>query len=224
MSTITLWTPLRLHQSSNTWRRRTPLSPTILSHAMLALHSPHLFNLLPSNLHAHGASYLPLVSLLRFQRCSVTQHRLRTNDNCMTQAWRCAELRLAADTQLHQWTLPYEQCIAGDEKRYIPYSMWQAALPVWQTVVARMEEKHNNEHYQEIRELVRQPQPTVRKLAKLNAGGMWEFVSDETAENAAIVQRVEVLENVDWKRIRCMTLPHDEDLHCWLVLHACPYL
>ena len=57
---------------------------------------------LPSTLLALIASNLPPQAILRLQRCSSTQRRLRASDAYMSAAWRCAELQLVYNVHTRQ--------------------------------------------------------------------------------------------------------------------------
>ena len=203
---------------------RTSSCPLILQR----LSSPLL--LLPSSLLALIASHLEVVSLLRLHRCSSVLNHLRADDAYMTAAWRWAVLRLSLDRKLPEWTLPHEQCIKDDGKTLIPASVWQAALPAWQAVVAsvRCDERNRMyEWFQRRANAVRQEQPTVWITATRAAHDSWKVVVDEdNLEQSAEVRRVEVLRDFDWWQLTAEAIPfsYDRDVRCRLVLRACPHL
>ena len=190
-----------------------------------------LLSLLPPPLLARTASHLDVMELLRLQRCSSAQYRLRADDAYMTAAWCSAELHVSLDNKLLEWTLPYEQCVEGDQHQcFVPASMWQAALPVWRAVVARTEGDETDQKrrtHERRAQLVQQEQLTMWTLAKRDARGRWRAVNDESpTEQSAGVQRVEVLRDIDWWWLQKegMHVHHDVDVRCRSVLQACPYL
>ena len=188
-----------------------------------------LLSLLPPPLLALVASHLDVRCLLRLQRCSSVQHRLRADESYMAVAWRWAELTLSTHTRLHEWTLPYEQCIDGGvspSKHYIPVSMWRAALPAFQAAVAETTE--NPERYEScelLETLIQREQPTRWIMAKPDQNESWKVVDDESLQQPD-VQRVEVLAEVDWWHLHRDVAPQygTVDVRCRLVLRACPYL
>ena len=180
---------------------------------------------LPLAVSALVASHLPLVSLLRLQRCSSANYRLRNDDAYMSVAWHWAKLWLDVTGRLCDWTLPVLQCILEDESgpSLVPVRMWQAALPAFQAVLATAGEA--DARYHRLRELTRQPQRTKWTLARSDATGQ-HVVRDERGEQSADVEWVEVLADSDWAYMATVLLSshHELDVRCPLVLQACPYL
>ena len=189
--------------------------------------------MLPPPLLALVATHLDVASLLRLQRCSSTQHLLRMDDAWMSVAWRWAVLHLStSDSRLHKWTLPAAECIECSsfyERRSIPVSLWQAALPVWRAVAARTllgDKLERQRWYQLINQLVECEQPTRWMLAKRNTAGRWQMIDDNDRELSTDVRRVEVLRDIDWWQLdkRRARTYCDVEVRCRLVLRACPYL
>ena len=74
-------------------------------------------------------------------------------------------------------------------------------------------------------ELVQQEQPTMWILVERDADGSWKAASDDSKEQSADVQRVEVLRDVDWRQVHEMVpWRRDEEVRCGWILRACPYL
>ena len=183
---------------------------------------------LPLPLRALVASHLKVDSLLRLQRCSSAHYRLRSNDAYMSVAWRWAKPWLDVTERLCEWTLSKQLCVLDDEidvdseRRLIPVSMWQAALPVFRAVLAKAGDA--DERYQRLRELVRQPQHTKWVLAGSNAHKWWQIFS-KSSKQSADVKQVEVLADIDWDYMQTVLHINGQvDMHCRLVLQACPYL
>jgi len=137
-------------------------------------------------------------------------------------------------TRLHHWTLPVKQCIANSRSRdqhFIPVSVWQAALPVFLALLANPEYPCD-EWYLRLSLLVEQRQPTVFIQAKHCDDGSWEAVDSSSAvgastEESAVVQRVEVLRDIDWQYMgEEVIAPRaaEMEVQCRLVLRACPFL
>ena len=141
--------------------------------ASSSVSSFQLLSLLPPPLLALVASHIDVRCLLRLQRCSSVQHRLRADESCMAVAWCWAELSVSMRARLHRWTLPYAQCIAGTvspSKHCILVSMWRAALPAFRVVVARTTENQWRQESCEVLEaLIRRDQPTRWITAKRDA-------------------------------------------------------
>ena len=192
--------------------------------------SLQLLTPLPPNLLALVASHLPLVTLLRLQRCSSAHYSLRTDDAFVSVAWCWAELHLSLTLKLHVWALRYTQCIADSDHcgpRLIPVTVWQAALPAFRAVLAKADEA--DERYQQLRELMRQPLRTTWTLAQCDTSGVWHTVSDETSKHSTDVRRVEVLRDIERHYLsdevhEAVPSGHEMEVHAQLVLQACPYL
>ena len=182
-----------------------------------------LIRLLPSHLLGHIACYLQPDSLLHLQRCSSQLRRLRHNTAFAAVAWQWAELSLSPHWSLHTWAVPYKQCVIGSAQVvYVPVTVWQAALPVLRAVVSITEGESPDQQCKRLGELVRQEQPTRWILAKRDEHGWWR-VGDDNVEQSGVVERVEVLNAFNWRKFF-----YKEDnmvnVHCRLVLRACPYL
>ena len=187
-----------------------------------------LLSLLPPPLLASVACHLDVASLLRLHRCCSTLHRFSADASYMVLAWRWAKLRISVSKRLHDWTVPYEQCIAGSaphEQRFIPESLWQVALPVFHAVVTRPKRCKDNERRRRFHHMVQHEQPTMRILASQTKDGSWEEVDEDNTEQSAAVLHVEVLRDMDWRQLDA-ALPYSDHVHvlCGLMLRACPYL
>ena len=66
-----------------------------------------LLELLPPPLLALVASQLPVVTLLRLQRCYSSLRRLCTSGSYMAAAWRWAVVSLPLHERLHRWTVSF---------------------------------------------------------------------------------------------------------------------
>ena len=195
---------------------------------------------LPPPLLALVASNLPVVSLLRLQRCSSQLHRLRADESYMTVAWRHSTLSLNAGTPLVDWTVPDAQCVWHDGLApSIPIDLWDAAVPALALAAAEREqfdkESQHNRRYvatprqqlQQFRQLVERPLPTRWILAMRDEEGrLWEVKGEEWCWTSGL-ERVEVLRNFNKAHLRAKYASvHDsvQETRCRLVLQACPYL
>ena len=111
-------------------------------------------------------------------------------------------------------------------QRFIPVSVWQSALSVFQAVVARKVKYKRDRQHHWLRQLVQHQQPTMWILARCNADRSCRRVDDDGTEQPADVQRVEVLRDIDWWRLDILVVLSSRHLEvrCRLVLRACPYL
>ena len=191
-----------------------------------------LLTALPPQLLAHIAScHLDIVTVLRLQRCSSTLHRVYGNDaSYMTTAWRWAELRVFTDKRLHEWTLPYEECIVSGRERLIPVSMWQAALPGLEAALHACPAETTLAEFRkadmQLTKLLEGKQRTRCILTKCAAQDAWEVFDKASAAQSTDVRRVEVLRDVDWWQLdrRAARTYCDVEVRCRLILRACPYL
>jgi len=183
--------------------------------------------LLPSALLALVACHLPLVSLLRLQRCSRALTGLRADDSYTGVAWAHAKLNVDTDSKLSEWTLPISQCVSG-QQRSIPVGVWQAALPGFRAVIARRMEDSRDERREQAQQLskwVSGEQPTQWMLARRDdKGRLCEVADVPQAQSELGAERVEVLRDIHWSDINSSCVQRDVEVRCRLVLQACPYL
>ena len=206
--------------------------PHLTAQPLTIASSPfQLFSVLPPPLLALVAAHLDAAFLLSLQRCSSSHRRICADDTYMVAAWRWAELKVSTRERLHEWTMPWKQCITSSARLMVPVSMWQAALPVWRAVATRTHAEKKDEQEQRHgwrRAAVERQQPTEWISAKRNdySDGLWQLVDEESAASeSADVRRVEVLRDINWWQLG-ETVPsyHDVEVRCRFVLHACPYL
>ena len=188
-----------------------------------------LLSLLPPPVLALIASHLRLNTLLHLQRCSSSLYRLRLDGAYMAVAWRRAEMRLSSQARLHEWVLPWDQCIAhGHAERLIPVSAWRAALPVLRAVLAGSNRHEEDGLRHRLHHLVVKRQPTKWVLAKRTQWwyARWEVVDDERAQQSADMRRVEVLRDVTMRIMIEEVLPYfrNVEVRCRFMLQVCPYL
>lgn len=200
---------------------------TVLS-SPSTLSSFPLHSLLPSPLLAIVLSHLQPVTLLRLQRCSSTLHRLRSQASFAAVAWRHAVLHVRSYSLAHRRLSLQQKVERPQRSSRISVHEWWTALPELSAVLAEREQQQTEEprqQLQQLRQWVEQPQPTEWILARRDQHGALCEVDDEKAQPVAEVERVEVLRNIDWTDVHRNMLGHsDGDVHCRLVLRACPHL
>ena len=197
-----------------------------------------LLSLLPSPLLAAVASHLPLVELLLLQRCSSALRRLRVDESYMTVAWSCTTLRLSTSSSLLVYFLKDRIVDQHD----ISLRNWREALPALTALLdkrAAREEgvQQQSQQLQQLRRWVTQPQPTQWIQVRRSEGGVlcdiefkrcqrWADEKPEECKWAAVDEElVEVLTEVRCLDMQDVMLEHrDVEVHCRLVLQACPYL
>ena len=128
--------PLKKAKSDHATTAATAITPAATKSTFRLLH------LLPPPLLALVASHLPVVSLLRLQRCSSTQYRLRTDESYMAVAWSRAELLLETAARMHEWALPRSRAVAHRrcwQRQFIPVDMWRGAVRVFAVALGKGE-------------------------------------------------------------------------------------
>ena len=150
----------------------------------------------------------------------------------MAVAWRNASLRLHNHFSLPYWTIRPQDVILGQPMSIpIPVQAWLAALPVLRAVVAqrqqegRAETDEERRNMQQLRQWVTEPQPTTQMLVRRDEHDRLFVVDNAAAHGSAGVEHIEVLRDITWPdTIRVVPRQRDVEVHCRLVLQACPYL
>jgi len=192
-----------------------------------------MLSLLPAPLLALVASHLDPAPLLRLQRCSSTLHSLSTDEAYLAVAWRHTVLHLNTSARLAEWMFPIEQCVVTRQhdvpfQRSIPLAVWQAALPALQaarTRLKRFDRTERSQALQQYRQWLCEPQPSMWISARRDRGGRLWQVDEAEEQQAAGVERMEVLRHIHWTDVSKLLLQgRDVEVRCRLVLEACPYL
>ena len=186
-----------------------------------------LLSLLPPPLLAMAASHLPHDALLRVQRCSFSMQQLRDDESYMAVAWSSAGVTLNCSVRLADWTLRAERCVKG-RRDSIPVDVWRAALPAIREVVGEREScsKHAGPPVlRQLREWAHKPQPTTWLQVRHDEDGRLSEVLDAEAQLCSGVERVEVLRDISVGDMLGVVPAYvGGQLHCRLVLQACPAL